>query len=201
MPKALSRQPRSTDDRIKTGRTDADEAKADEAEADETEADEAEADEAETTDTMTGEVEIGVDRAETIIEESGIEGFNGDCGEAAKAIGEVIFDGRGEMAFAINPHHRGLDEWIGHAAWKGPKGRFWDATGRISKEELRKWGHLPYTGPDADLSDEKRYDGAEVLCLRPDEESLTRNLFFVEPARTKKEKLREAKQKGVESSS
>lgn len=89
-----------------------------------------------------------------------IDGFGGECGEAAQAINEVFFDGEGSLVLAVNKHAKSKGgPFIGHVACRGPDGCLWDCDGRIKKEDLRGWAMLdPGWAVAEGLSEEERQD-------------------------------------------
>jgi len=110
-----------------------------------------------------------------IIHSANLYGFGGQCGIVAFAINDVIFDGRGTLVVATNPHinrHLGRP-FIGHVGVLY-RGRIYDAEGRKDYEDFRAWGMVDPQDPDywedpddpstVWLTDDQAYD-AEVTPL------------------------------------
>ena len=78
----------------------------------------------------------------------GFNGFGGECGEAAIAINDVIFDGNGVLIAAVNKAFFTHGSFIGHVAVYY-NGIFWDADG-VPKDEtdVDHWGMLDYEDTD-----------------------------------------------------
>lgn len=77
-----------------------------------------------------------------------IDGFCGRCAAVAMAINETLFGGMGTVVAAYNlammkRHAR----FLGHVAVYY-RGRYWDSTGEILREDLESWGMLAPDDPD-----------------------------------------------------
>lgn len=77
-----------------------------------------------------------------------LEPGSGWCGSSAIEINHRVFGGKGRYVAGINEflfdvHGR----FIGHVAVLHG-GRYWDARGEISEEDLLGWGMLDYEDPD-----------------------------------------------------
>lgn len=89
-----------------------------------------------------------------ILAEAQLEGFGGKCFAAAIAINRVLFGGKGKLVAAFNKAFLAQGRLKGHVAVKF-NGRYWDAEGETSLEDIESWGMLdPH---DQDYIDE--YDG------------------------------------------
>ena len=74
--------------------------------------------------------------------ENGFSGFGGDCGEAALAINQVLFDGHGQVVGVFNKALYDHGHYIGHFAVEY-NGIFWDADATPkSFDEIESWGML-----------------------------------------------------------
>ena len=73
-------------------------------------------------------------------------GFGGACGRAAVEINERVFGGKGRYVAGLNEFWLNRDHAIGHVAvlWDG---RYWDAKGILSEEDLLDWGVLNTKDP------------------------------------------------------
>jgi hypothetical protein len=69
----------------------------------------------------------------------GLHGQDGECGLAAIAINEMIFGGNGSYVAALSGPLLAEGRFVGHVAvYRG--GRYWDARGALSLDELRSYG-------------------------------------------------------------
>lgn len=69
----------------------------------------------------------------------GLHGFGGECGLAAIEINERIFGGRGSYVAALSMPLLEEGRFVGHVAvYRG--GRYWDAQGALSLEDLLGYG-------------------------------------------------------------
>jgi hypothetical protein len=114
-----------------------------------------------------------------VIRAAHLHGFGGFCGVVALAINEAIFDSKGTLVVATNPHVSRLwrHSFLGHVGVRY-RGRIYDAEGVKDYEDFRAWGMVDPQDPeytsnpddpdDPDtvwLTDEQATDDAEVIPL------------------------------------
>ena len=127
-----------------------------------------------------------------------IKGFDGDCAEAAIAIRDTLFPDDAKIIAAVNKwKFKTLGEMEGHVAveWNG---RYWDAEGEKSIEQIESWGQideafLPEEYPDYDFisKDNIKRLANNVEILYPTDEKLINNFGGCNLIEIKK-KLRDA---------
>lgn len=93
------------------------------------------------------DIDIDFDQVDKILKRAELEGFGGMCAEAAIAMNEVIFEGRGRLVAAVNEKLWKEGEFVGHVAveWEGS---YWDAEGEKTWEDIESWGMVDESDPE-----------------------------------------------------
>ena len=115
------------------------------------------------------DIEVDFDQVDKILKRAELEGFGGMCAEAAIAMNEVIFGGKGKLVAAVNKKLWEEGRFLGHVAveWEGS---YWDADGEKTWDEIESWGMVDEN--DEDYSFENKDDLYNVERIYPTEEEL-----------------------------
>lgn len=113
----------------------------------------------------------------------GLRGTGGECGEAAVAINDLLFAGRGKIVAAVNSRLWNMGYLVGHVGVQVGDS-IWDAEGVFEGdgglEEFLAWGMVDPSDPDYDfLTEDEAY---EVEIVRPTKRQLAELLPACGPA-------------------